>query len=97
MLAMPTWAQSLCLASTYQRLPGSSPTSSVPRPGRWPAAVSAATRPVSSARIAAAVALPSRIVAGTPDSVPDGPETSGGALAALLSGAGGGHGCTDQP
>ena len=33
MLAMPTSAQSRCLAATYQRLPGSSPTSTVPRPG----------------------------------------------------------------
>src|SRR3954454_11566645 len=89
MLAMPTWAQSECLALTYQRLPGSSPTSSVPRPGWWPAAVSAATRRVSSVRIAAAVALPSRMVAGTPDSVPDGAERSGEALAALRSQVGG--------
>src|SRR5690349_18463214 len=89
MLAMPTSAQSLCLAATYQRLPGSSPTSSVPRPGWWPAEVSAATRSVSSARIAAAVALPSRIVAGTPDSVPDAAKPSGGALAALRSQSGG--------
>src|SRR4051794_38110288 len=97
MLAMPTWAQSECLALTYQRLPGSSPTSSVPSPGWCPAAVSAATRSMSSARIAAAVALPSRIVAGTPDSVPDVPDGSGGALPALRSGAGGVHGCKDQP
>src|SRR3954452_12423980 len=97
MLAMPTWAQSLCLASTYQRLPGSSPTNSVPSPGRWPAAVTAATRSVSSVRIAAAVALPSRMVAGTPDSVPDGAEPSGKALAALRSQSGGVHGHRDQP
>src|SRR3954471_9617570 len=71
MLAMPTSAQSLCLALTYQRLPGSSPTSSVPRPGRRPTAARAATRSVSSPRIAAAVALPSRIVAGTSDSLPE--------------------------
>ena len=31
---MPTCAQSECLALTYQRLPGSSPTRSVPSPGR---------------------------------------------------------------
>ena len=30
---MPISAQSWCLALTYQRLPGSSPTSTVPRPG----------------------------------------------------------------
>src|SRR3954451_17403218 len=82
---MPTCAQSECLALTYQRLPGSSPTSTVPSPGWCPAAVSAATRSVISVRIAAAVALPSRIVAGTPDSVPDAPEISGGALPALRS------------
>src|SRR3712207_4470829 len=77
MLAMPTCAQSECLALTYQRLPGSSPTSSVPGPGRGPAAVSAATRSVGWVRIAAAVALPSGMVAGTPDSVPDtGPRTA---------------------
>src|SRR3954453_18257174 len=97
MLAMPTWAQSLCLASTYQRLPGSSPTSSVPRPGWGAAGGSAATRRGSSVRIAAAVALPSRMVAGTPDSVPDGAEPSGNALAALRSQSGGVHGCQDQP
>ena len=73
MLPIPTCAQSECLALTYQRLPGSSPTSRVPSPGWWPAAVSAATRPVSSSRIAAAVALPSRIVAGTTDSLPERP------------------------
>src|SRR4051812_10455790 len=71
MLAMPTSAQSLCLAPTYQRLPGSSPTSSLPSPGRCPAAARTATRSVSSVRIAAAVALPSRIVAGTSTSVPE--------------------------
>src|SRR5688500_13422770 len=74
MLAMPTSAQSLCLADTYQRLPGSSPTSSVPSPGRRPATSRAATRSVSSARIAAAVALPSRIVAGTPTVCPRTPQ-----------------------
>src|SRR4051794_8721249 len=88
MLAMPTCAQSEGLALTSQGLPGSSPTSSVPSPGGCPAAVSAATRSVSSVRIAAAVALPSRIVAGTPDSVPDAPPTSGRAPAALRSGMG---------
>src|SRR3954447_12030819 len=73
MLAMPTSAQSLCLADTYQRLPGSSPTSSVPSPGRRPTAAREATRAVSSLRIAAAVALPSRVVATTCRSLPDGP------------------------
>jgi hypothetical protein len=71
MLAMPTWAQSLCLACTYHLLPGSSPTRRVPSPGRRPASASRATRAVSSPRIAAAVALPSRIVAATWCSLPD--------------------------
>src|SRR5947209_527185 len=73
MLPIPTSAQSLCLALTYHRLPGSSPTSSVPSPGRSPAAVRAATRSVSSPRIAAAVALPSRTVADTPPVCPTRP------------------------
>src|SRR4051812_45466517 len=73
MLAMPTSAQSLCLADTYQRLPGSSPTSSVPSPGRRPTAAREATRAVSSPRITAAVALPSSVVATTCRSLPDGP------------------------
>ena len=68
---MPTSAQSRCLPLTYQRLPGSSPTSTVPRPGGDPRRRSAATRSVSSALIAAAVALPSRIVAVTTDSLPE--------------------------
>src|SRR6059036_3666630 len=71
MLPIPTSAQSLCLALTYQRLPGSSPTSSVPSPGWCPPAVRAPTRVRSSSRIAAAVTLPSRIVAGTTDSLPE--------------------------
>src|SRR6185312_8158780 len=54
---------SLCLALTYHRLPGSSPTSTVPSPGTIPAARRAATRPVSSSLIAASVALPSRVTA----------------------------------
>ena len=70
----------MCLAVTYQRLPGSSPTSSVPSPGRRPASASAVTRSVSSVRIAAAVALPSRIVAGTPDSVPEELPATGAAV-----------------
>ncbi|MBV9856812.1 MAG: hypothetical protein JOY82_20225 [Streptosporangiaceae bacterium] len=61
MLAIPTWAQSRCLPFTYARLPGSSPTSTVPRPGTMPRSARAATRPVSSARISAAAAFPSRI------------------------------------
>src|SRR6476620_7033358 len=63
--AIPTSAQSRCLPATYARLPGSSPTSTVPRPGRTPRAVSLATRSASSTRIAAAVVLPSRITAAT--------------------------------
>ena len=37
-LAMPSSAQSRCLAVTYQRLAGSSPTRTVPSPGDAPAA-----------------------------------------------------------
>ena len=65
MLAMPTSAQSRCLALTYQRLPGSSPTSTVPSPGTTPRSARAATRCFSSALIAASVALPSRMIAPT--------------------------------
>src|SRR6185312_12053281 len=57
--SMPTSAQSLCLPPTYHLLPGSSPTSTVPRPGTTPLALSAETRSVSSLLICAAVALPS--------------------------------------
>src|SRR4051794_1559422 len=88
MLAMPTSAQSLCLPLTYARLPGSSPTSTVPSPGVTPCSASAATRCFSSSRIAAAVALPSRIVAvthrsfhaltaGSVEEVPDASEIEG--------------------
>src|SRR6478735_11819937 len=65
MLAMPSSAQSRCLAATYQRLAGSSPTRIVPRPGTTPRAASACTRPRSSDLIAARVVLPFRIVAVT--------------------------------
>ena len=51
-----TAAQSLCLPLTYHRLPGSSPTSTVPRPGTTPCSRSFATRSMSSALIAAAEA-----------------------------------------
>src|SRR5215212_9749358 len=63
MEAIPTSAQSRCLPATYDRLPGSSPTSTVPSPGVIPRSASAATRSRSSALIVAARALPSRICA----------------------------------
>ena len=69
-LAIPICAQSLCLAETYQRLPGSSPTSTVPRPGTMPRSRSALTRSASSSLIVARVALPSRIVAVTATILP---------------------------
>src|SRR3954468_10229654 len=65
MLLTPISAQSLCLALTYQRLAGASPTRTGPSPGRMPRAARAATRARSSSLIAASVALPSRIVAFT--------------------------------
>ena len=58
---MPISAQSLCLAPTYQCEPGSSPTSTVPRPGTMPRSLSAATRSASSALIVLRVAVPSRV------------------------------------
>ena len=51
------------LPLTYEWLPGSSPTSTVPRPGVTPRSRSASTRALRSDLIAAAVALPSRICA----------------------------------
>src|SRR4051812_5785325 len=63
MLLIPISAQSLCLALTYQRLAGSSPTSTVPSPGRTPRSTRAATRSASSDLMAARVAFPSRVVA----------------------------------
>src|SRR4051794_3965546 len=63
--AMPTSAQSRCLPSTYACDPGSSPTSTVPRPGTMPRSASALTRARRSSFTAAAVALPSRMVAVT--------------------------------
>src|SRR4051794_8891860 len=62
---IPTSAQSLCLPLTYHRDPGSSPTSTVPRPGTTPCSRSLATRSASSALIALAVRLPSRVCAVT--------------------------------
>ena len=63
---MPTSAQSLCLPSTYHCEPGSSPTRTVPRPGH-DAPLARARPPArsSSALMAAAVAVPSRICAVT--------------------------------
>src|SRR6478672_6900718 len=72
-LVMPISAQSLCLALTYQWLPGSSPTSTVPRPGTTPCSRRRATRWVSSTLIALRVALPSRICAVTVDILPPRP------------------------
>jgi hypothetical protein len=63
--AMPISAQSRCLAPTYQREPGSSPTSTVPRPGTIPRSLSAATRAVSSALISLRVVSPSSVCAVT--------------------------------
>src|SRR4051794_8990330 len=71
MLAIATWARAGCLGLTYPRPPGASPPRRVAGPGPWAAAVRAATRSVSSAGMAAAVPLPSRIVAGTADSLPE--------------------------
>ena len=65
MLRMPISAQSRCLAPTYQWLPGSSPTSTVPRPGTTPCSASAATRWRSSSLIVPRIALPSNVVAVT--------------------------------
>jgi hypothetical protein len=72
---MPISAQSLCLAPTYQCEPGSSPTSTVPRPGTTPCSARAATRWASSALMVRRVAAPSRVCAVTP-----------GSLGALISG-----------
>ena len=71
MLAIPISAQSRCFAATYHRLPGSSPTSTVPSPGTTPREASAAIRTLSSAFTAANVALPSRMVAVGPVTGPD--------------------------
>src|SRR5665647_3430825 len=70
MLAMPTSAQSLCLALTYHRVPGSSPTRMVPRPGTMPRSASAAIRTLSSSLMVARVALPSRVRAVMPGIFP---------------------------
>ena len=45
----PTFALSACFIRTYECEPGSSPTSTVPRPGVTPRSASAATRGFSSA------------------------------------------------
>ena len=71
MLRMPTSAQSRCLPRTYAWLAGSSPTSTVPRPGSIPRSRSASMRALSSPRMVAAVALPSRRVAVTAPMLPD--------------------------
>jgi hypothetical protein len=60
---IPTWALSRCLPRTYAWLPGSSPTSTVPRPGTRPCSASRATRTVRSSRTSAAATLPSSICA----------------------------------
>src|SRR4051794_35269774 len=70
MLVIPTAAQSLCLPRTYAALPGSSPTSTVPSPGWWPASRSAATRARSSPLMVSSVALPSSVWAVTGGSLP---------------------------
>src|SRR5262245_42882192 len=62
---MPTSTESRCLPATYHPLPGSSPTSTVPRPGVTPASRRRVTRSRSSPLIVAAVALPSSIRAVT--------------------------------
>ncbi len=69
--SMPISAESLCLALTYQCEPGSSPTSTVPRPGWIPCASRAATRSFSSDLIVFSVAVPSRVCAVTTGSVSD--------------------------
>ena len=71
---MPTSAQSLCLPLTYHREPGSSPTSTVPRPGTTPRSRRAATRALSSSLIAAAVAVPSSFCAVIADILSGGPQ-----------------------
>ena len=60
--SMPTSVQSLCLPATYLSEPGSSPTSTVPRPTGIPASRSLATRALRSSLMLAAVALPSRMI-----------------------------------
>src|SRR3954451_20374793 len=74
---IPPSAQSLCLPLTYHREPGSSPTSTVPRPGTTPCSRSRATRWVSSTLIALRVALPSRICAVTVHILPPRPARRG--------------------
>ena len=65
MLVMPISAQSLCLALTYQWLPGSSPTSTVPKPGTTPRSARRETRSASSSLMDLRVAEPSRMRAVT--------------------------------
>src|SRR5271154_376996 len=89
---MPTSAQSACFMATYRALAGSSPTRTVPRPGRIPAFFSSAVASATSARMRAATVSPFRSWADTTFlslSVPEvalGGEHHGGALL-----VGGGH------
>src|SRR6476469_2861124 len=73
MLVMPISAQSLCFALTYQWLPGSSPTSTVPSPGTTPCSARRATRSASSSLIDVRVAEPSRMRAVTRHILPSRP------------------------
>jgi hypothetical protein len=54
------------LADTYTFDAGSSPTNTVASPGTTPSSVSRAVVPAISARMSAAIALPSIICAGMP-------------------------------
>src|SRR3954452_19625448 len=69
---MPTSAHVRCLLRTYTCELGSSPTSTVASPGVMPCCVSALTRSRSSSLTAAAIALPSRIVAAMLSPLTDG-------------------------
>ena len=60
---MPIASDCLCFIPTYSCDAGSAPTSTVAMPGTIPRSRRAATRSASSVLIAAAAALPSRIVA----------------------------------
>ena len=61
--SMPTSAQSLCLAPTYQCEPGSSPTRTVPSPGTTPRSRSLATRGLELGLDRLRVAVPSSFCA----------------------------------
>src|SRR3954469_23904284 len=67
---MPISAQARCLLRTYTCELASSPMRIVARPGVTPCWVRAATRSFSSSLIAAAVALPSMIVAAMSPHLP---------------------------